>query len=259
MHRGETTLARLAVYYKAFTPLWRSPISGAASHRGLTMSPRISSTPTRAQTVEALAIALRDGNLTERGRAFAVGIGDAMRHWPDDVDPRARTMARTMARLVADAHRAGWRARHCHPRTEDVVALVRALADSESGPIAIGPSEVRPDPEMRHWSATRLGLARRRLIAPDRLAEARTEDWGAALTVADLALFAGEHEKAAAAFRDEIAEDPESVDAWTGLGLALGDAALLRRPELVMAVHRASACNYSPLAVAGLVGAHLPA
>ncbi|MCM4082844.1 HEXXH motif domain-containing protein [Paractinoplanes hotanensis] len=208
-----------------------------------------------AQTAEALTIALRDGNLTERGRAFAEGIGEAMRDWPDDVDPRARAMAR----LVADAHRAGWRARHCHPRPEDVIALTRALADGDSGPIAIGPSEVRPDPEMRQWSAARLGLARRWLLAPERHAEARTEDWGARLTVADLALFAGEHDKAAAAFRDEITEDPESVDAWTGLGLALGDPALLRRPELVIAVHRASEFNHSPLAVAGLVGAHLPA
>ena len=216
-----------------------------------------------AQTAEALDIALRDGNLTERGRAFAEGIGEAMRDWPDDVDPRARALAR----LVADAHRAGWRIRHCRPRPADVAALTAALRGSAAGPVAVGPSEVQPDPGMRHWSAARLGLARRHLIAPERQAEARDEDWGTALTDADLALFAGEHRTAVTAFCDEIAKDPEAADAWTGLGLALdatGDdppaaTALLRRPELVMAVHRESDATHSPIAVAGLVGRLLSA
>jgi HEXXH motif-containing protein len=214
------------------------------------------------QTTEALGIALRDGNLTERGRAFAEGLGATMRQWPDDVDPRARALAH----LVADAHRAGWRIRHCRPRTEDVAALTESLLTGTADPIAVGESEVLPDPGMRHWSAARLGLARRQLLAPQRLAEARDEDWGAALTAADITLFAGEHDKAAAAFGAELARNPESVDAWTGLGLALArgsqqpaaGSALLRRPELVMAVHRASDAAHSPVAVAAWVAARSP-
>jgi HEXXH motif-containing protein len=215
----------------------------------------------RAQTGEALEIALRDGNLTERGRMFAQRLGETMRGWPDDVDERADTMAR----LVADGHRAGWRIRHCRPDADDVAALARALDDEWATPAAVGPSRVQPDPEMRHWSAARLGLARRRLLAPGRHAEARDQDWGATLTDADVMLFADQPEKAAAAFLDEIADDPGSADAWTGLGLALcaeipgsrAGRALQTRPELVLAVHRETRTTHSPITVADLVGSCL--
>jgi HEXXH motif-containing protein len=215
----------------------------------------------RAQTSEALEIALRDGNLTERGRMFAERLGEVMRDWPDDVDERAQVMVR----LVADGHRAGWRIRHCLPSTDDVAALARSLDDDWPADATVHPSQVRPDPEMRHWSAARLGLARRHLRVPDRDAEARDQDWGAALTDADVMLFAGQPEKAAAVFLDEIAENPASADAWTGLGLALcaenpGSRAgrvLLSRPEVVMAVHRETRTSHSPIAVADLVGSRL--
>lgn len=217
----------------------------------------------RAQTREALDTALRDGNLTDRGRRFAEGLADEMRTWEaDTIDQQADAMAR----LVADGHRAGWRTRHCRPQPRDVAALVEAWDGQRRADVSIGASEVLPDPEMRHWSAARLGLARRRLVAPDRHEQARDEDWGAALTDADLALFAGEPAKAAAAFVDEIGRDPESVDAWTGLGLALraddasfarASAALLNRPEIVLAVHRECRTRQSPVATAEFVGAHL--
>jgi HEXXH motif-containing protein len=215
----------------------------------------------RAQTSEALEIALRDGNLTERGRMFAERLGEQMREWPDDVGERAEAMAR----LVADAHRAGWRIRHCRPSADDVAALTVALDDGRPAAAAAGPPQVQPDPEMRHWSAARLGLARRRLLVPDRHHEAREQNWGAALSDADVMLFADQPEKAAAGFLDEIGENPESADAWTGLGLALGaetpgsraGRALLSRPDLVLAVYRETRTTHSPLAVADLVGSCL--
>jgi HEXXH motif-containing protein len=217
----------------------------------------------RAQTHEALDIALRDGGLTEHGRRFAEQLSGEMRRWSsDDINPKALRLAG----LVADGHRAGWRIRHSRPRPEDVAALVQAWDAGASGGVVIGASEVLPDPEMRHWSAARLGLARRSVIAPDRLREARSEDWGAALSDADLALYSGESAKAAAGFRDEIRTDPESPDAWTGLGLALrtdpeapapAAVALLTRPEVVRAVHREIAGDHSPVELAAWIGSFL--
>ena len=215
----------------------------------------------RMQTGEALAIALRQGNLTELGRSFAETLGTELDGWTDQVDEQAAGLAR----LVADGHRAGWRVRHCRPLRQDVIDLAQALDDDAPIRLVITDSQVLPDPEMRHWSAGRLGLARRRLLAPERHGQARDEDWGAALTDADLALFAGEPAKAAAGFAEEIEHDPESADAWTGLGLALSAnapararAALLRRPELVLAVHRETRTAHSPLKVADLIGALIP-
>ena len=218
---------------------------------------------TRAQTREALDIALGDGTLTAHGRRFAERLAAAMGDWTaDDVDEEALRLAA----LVADSHRAGWRIRHCRPRREDIAALVRAWTADAPGRIDLGSSEVLPDPGMHRWSAARLGLARRRIVAPDRQAEARDEDWGAALTDADLALFAGEPLKAADGFTEQIATDPESFDAWTGLALALAadDLApahaattLLDRPEVVIAVHReVGADHHTPAQVAAWIGAH---
>jgi HEXXH motif-containing protein len=215
------------------------------------------------QTAEGLRTALDAGDLTEHGRRVAETLAGRLRDWSgDELDEDARRIAR----LVADGHRAGWRIRHCHPRPADVEALVTAWETGSGEQLDLGPSDVQPDPEMRHWSAARLGLGRRRLIAPDCYAQAREEDWGAALTDADLALFAGDPAKAATGFAEEIDRDPESTDAWTGLGLALqADAmaparaatALLERPEVVLAVYRNVRSDRSPTEVASWVGMHL--
>ena len=217
----------------------------------------------RTQAVEALGTALRDGGLTERGRLFAERLLHEATAWPtDDIGAEAKRLAD----LVADGHRAGWRIRHCRPRPAEGAALVEACESGAGGPHGIGPSEVLPDPAMRHWSAARLGLARRRILAPARYEQARDEDWGAALSDADLALFAGEPAKAAAGFGEQIATDPGSVDAWVGLGLALradpgvppqAARALLDRPEVVLAVHRELRSDRSPAEVAAWVGARL--
>jgi HEXXH motif-containing protein len=218
----------------------------------------------RNQTREALGIAVGDGTLTGHGLRFAKRLAAAAGGWTaDEVDAEALRLAK----LVADGHRAGWRIRHCRPRPEDVATLVRAWNGNEAGQIEIGPSEVLPDPAMQQWSAGRLGLARRRLVAPDLQAEARDEDWGATLTDADLALFAADLVRAADGFTGQIATDPESFDAWTGLGLALAadaqvpthDAAtLLERPELVIAVHRKIGAGHcTPAELASWIGARI--
>lgn len=118
---------------------------------------------------------------------------------------------------------------------------------------------------MRHWSQGRLGLARRRIIGPDRYLEAREESWGADLTDADLALFAGDAATAGKGYSLQLVEG-DSDDAWTGLGLALraehvepAATALLDRPEVVRAVYREIVAQPgerpAPVEVAAWVGA----
>ena len=79
------------------------------------------------------------------------------------------------------------------------------------------------------------------------------------------ALFAGQAGTAAELFAAAITEAPESPDAWTGLGLALrrsGDArggdVLLRRPDLVLALHRKLAATAAPVALATWLAATKP-
>ncbi|MET0496154.1 MAG: HEXXH motif domain-containing protein [Actinoplanes sp.] len=220
----------------------------------------------RAQTVEALGIVRSAGGLTERGFGFTDGLAEELATWSsDEVDGDAAALAR----LVADGHRAGWRIRHCGPAPADVDTLLGAWAQGRADGVKIGPSIVSPDPEMRHWSQPRLGLARRRIVAPSRYRDVREMHWGAALTDADLALFAGDADTAAKGFAQQIVADPEAIDAWTGLGLALsigspGPAAraLLARPEVVLAVHRrlfaGSGEKPSALDVADWVGRAVP-
>ncbi|GAA1629746.1 HEXXH motif domain-containing protein [Actinoplanes couchii] len=209
----------------------------------------------REQTREAIAIALADGNLTGRGRDFVHRMAATMDDWADDdLDPEAAELAR----LVADAHRAGWRIRHRRPSDRTVTALATAWQDRAAPAVAPAAGTVLPDPAMRHWSGPRLGLARRRLVAPEKYWQARDTSWGADLSEADLRLFAGEPDEAARGYRAELAGDPAADDAWTGLGLALqrtGDTrtgrVLLEHPDLVAALHHDLAGAADPVEIAG--------
>jgi HEXXH motif-containing protein len=204
----------------------------------------------RTQTAEALEIVRAAGGLTAHGEAFTDGLAEELASWwSDDLDDEAAALAA----LVADGHRAGWRIRNCRPAASDIAALAGLWMARTKYQLHIGASEVLPDPAMRHWSPARLGLARRRLSAPDRFHDTLAEDWAAGLTDADLALFAGDVELAVKGFAEQLIADPEAVDAWTGLGLALNLAApgpasriLIERPEVVLALHRRLARNENP-------------
>ncbi|WP_203728917.1 HEXXH motif domain-containing protein [Paractinoplanes durhamensis] len=215
----------------------------------------------RAQTREALGVARRDGGLTEAGRRFTDRLAAEMDTWQADrLDPEAVALAA----LVADGHRAGWRIRHGHPAAVDVAALAAAWQAGSAEPVAVAPSEVWPDETMRHWSSARLGLARRRLTAPDRYAAVRGESWGSGLSDADLALFAGDPVAARKGFAEQVHDDPASADAWTGLGLAMaragmpGGAVLLARPEVVAALHAGLGGRPDPAGLAAWTESAIP-
>jgi HEXXH motif-containing protein len=228
----------------------------------------------RAQAREAIDVARAGGGLTAAGRRFTDRLMSELDTW--QADPLDDDVLR-LTRLVAEGHRAGWRIRHCHPPAAEVVELARAWrARQDDGDpavsarsrhharrveLAIGTSEVWPDDEMRRWSGARLGLARRRLAAADRYLDVRDEPWAAGLSDADLALFADDAPGALKGFADQLRIDPESADAWTGLGMALahagqaseglpGAALLLERPEIVLALRRELAGEPEPTELA---------
>ena len=169
----------------------------------------------------------------------------------------------SLVRLVADAHRAGWRIRHLRPNWADVSTLAQTWLDRGNPPLATGVSSVVPHDD-RNWSQGRLGLVRHRIVTPQRFGEAiATAPWAAKLTDWDVALVAGDHATARDGYLQRIHADPADLDAWTGLALALhadgsaAAAALLRRPELVLAVHsaiRAAGQTAPPVALASWLG-----
>ena len=215
----------------------------------------------RDQAIEAIGIIRESGALTPQGLRFTELLAAVLADWDDEIGAEAAALAD----LVAAGHRAGWRIRHCRPQPQDVEALCKAWANGSEEPFRAAASVVHPDPEMRHWSQGRLGLARRVTVAPGRAVGALDEEWGSALSVADVALFQGDGARAKDGFLKQLEQDPESVDSWTGLGLALGAGefkqareVLLARPELVLAVYREVGANpfapASPIDVAAWVG-----
>ncbi|MDT3400416.1 HEXXH motif domain-containing protein, partial [Streptomyces sp. B1866] len=86
---------------------------------------------------------------------------------------------------------------------------------------------------------------------------------GDAPAVADLDWAAGERAAALRGYRARLAVDPDDIAAWAGLALTLpaGPArtALLRRPEVVLRVHRtvrtAAGAGPDPVALAEWAGA----
>ena len=182
---------------------------------------------------------------------------------PLDAEPRE------LARIVADHHRAGWRLRHQTLRDGEVDCLVRAWR--EGGPACFDPAdpEVAPAPAVR-WSQGMLGLVRRRILAPGTwrdLTHCRTSWWGARISPGDVALVDGDAKAALTLYAESLQADSSDQDAWTGLGLALGELgsdeaalALRERPELVRAVFQAlagSGAAPDPQQVAQWLGAAL--
>lgn len=214
----------------------------------------------RDQTRQALRILRASPMLTPMGREFVDRMHTHVESWLDDEIPATLT---DLIRLVAQGHRAGWRIRHLRPDLNQVSTMARAWL--EGAPPPPWPDGVVVAHQDRNWSRGRLGLARRRIVAPDRLGAARiTAPWAANLTTHDLALVSGRFDAARDGYLAGIRADPVDLDAWTGLGLALRGTAetaastvLLCRPEVVLAVHtlvRAQDQAPSPVALAAWLG-----
>ncbi|MFE9421994.1 HEXXH motif-containing putative peptide modification protein [Kitasatospora sp. NPDC006697] len=191
--------------------------------------------------------------LTPLGRDFLDGLRQRCTPWQGEPVPAEQLRA---AGQAAADHRARWRIHHLRPDPEAVAAAALAWSRGEARPPGgpVSAPSVRVDPAAR-WLDTRAALARLRLGDPAAFARlsGRRPDGGTVgvrgATAGDVALAAGDPARARRLFLAELAADPDSPSAWTGLGQALAAgpdprpaahtraAAVLRdRPETVRAV-----------------------
>jgi HEXXH motif-containing protein len=201
----------------------------------------------RLQVEQALREAAGSGALTEFGEHLVGGLADRVARWEWIAATESSFHA---AALVVAAHRTGWRLRHLRPATKAVDRLVAAWCNDEKAPILDPGYSVVAG--ARRWSSGRLALARRWVTHGHATLTDRLRALGA--DEADADLLRGERAAAAAAFTSRILADPDDLDAWSGLGLAVdGPAAVVLRehPALVRAVHRgAGGAGQDPVTLA---------
>jgi HEXXH motif-containing protein len=198
----------------------------------------------RSQTWLVLRALRDDATLTRAGRRFLDGIASKLEAWQEEPVPEG---LRRLADAVTTDHYASWRMRYLRPSTQTVTVLTEAWFAGRPRPPVIPPSaDTAPTPVQDGTPSSaradliRLGVAMR---DPRKLASLWPSVHGA--TAADLAYTTGRFADAAQGYRAELAQDPDRVSSWTGLGLALSALgrnpaarALTRCPELVRAVRR---------------------
>ncbi|WP_245697187.1 HEXXH motif domain-containing protein [Streptomyces phaeochromogenes] len=206
---------------------------------------------------EALATLRTSAGLTEAGRQFVERMAETADDWPYEPVPG---WPGELARAEGADLRAVWRARHTRPDLGQVRVLTEAWSSGADPSTAPGVrSRLRPDPQASSPDA-RGELRRVRLAEPEALltrarANDDTSNRPSALVAADVSLLRGDAARSVRGYLDVLTEYPGLPSAWAGLGLALSDAgqptaahALLRRPEVVRAVHQQTRerCGRSP-------------
>jgi HEXXH motif-containing protein len=202
----------------------------------------------RFQVGQAMTEALRSGRLTPWGEALLDRLSAAIGPWSPGAEEQEAVEAAT---LLADFHRAAWAARHTpEPAHIRVVELTDAYLTGQSprvhaslpvpGLVAdddLGTETVEWSGGREQWSRGFSTLIRRQLVMPGADIPERLRAHG--IGIADRQLVRRDLAGARAAYVARIAESPENIDAWVGLGLADPSCAtLLSRPQLVRAVYR---------------------
>ncbi len=187
--------------------------------------------------------------LTALGHRFLFNLSTVLAGWLAEPVPGA---VLRMAHAVHDDHRSGWRLHHLRPQDEAVADLAEAWAAGRRPPsdaLHAAPS-LSAGPRVA-------GLEARAVLVRHLLHDGRSpRAWppGSAdlarqvrrAIPADLAWLAGDTPAATAGFEQALELAPDDPHAWSGLGLAARDSsddsaalALVERPELVRALHRA--------------------
>ncbi|WP_242418921.1 MULTISPECIES: HEXXH motif domain-containing protein [Frankia] len=197
------------------------------------------------EEVWRVLVAIRlSGALTPPGLRFLDGMRTVVwRHRQAAVPAEPRMLAR---RISADTWTA-WRLRNAEPAADRVAALVRAWAAGRPAPTGMRvPTSIRAG-NRGLVDSTRLSLAHLRLHEPKLFAAVREGVPGVLeenFSLADRAYACGDFPAAAAAYKQQIADDPDHLGAWAGLALCRretgrhGSRVLIAHPELVRAVHR---------------------
>ncbi|HEV7651889.1 MAG TPA: HEXXH motif domain-containing protein [Actinophytocola sp.] len=224
------------------TALWRA-FAGSAS-TALARRSAFEYAYWRRQTWHTMCALRDDDGLTAAGRRFVASMAARLDDWQDEPIPAQQT---ELAGACVMDHRAGWRVRHLRPDPATVAALREAwLAEHTRAPILVEPTGLPPTPVPDgSWSHARTDLIRLRLITG---ATELADTWPSVpdATEADYAYATGRYDDSMRGYRTELAENPDAPSALVGLGLSLGARgadpaarALVHRPELVRAVHRA--------------------
>ncbi|MCM3882066.1 HEXXH motif domain-containing protein [Frankia sp. R82] len=195
------------------------------------------------------------GELTPLGRRFVAGMQSAAAAYRRTTVPAVPL--RLAHQVIADT-RLLWRLRNLEPAPEQVDRLAQAWVDGTAVPdLMIRTTTVPAARGLVH--NTRLALIHRRLADPTGFkatgmngVESGAAEMGGSLddrhvdpavSPADLAFGFDQLDVAAHAYKKEIAQNPDHLDAWAGLVLCLRDVPsaagrrLLERPELVRAVY----------------------
>ncbi|WP_261561450.1 HEXXH motif domain-containing protein [Frankia tisae] len=184
------------------------------------------------------------GALTPLGLRFIDGMRTVIgRHRQAAVPAEPRRLARQISLDTWTT----WRLCNLEPAADQVAALAEAWAKGRQAPAGMRvDAGVRPGSRGLVHSA-RLDLVHLRLNEPKVFAAAREGVPGVLeqeFSLADRAHAFGDVHLAAAAYKQEIAGDPDRLGAWAGLALCRretdpgGSRILIAHPELVRAVHR---------------------
>lgn len=229
----------------------------------------------RRQTLGVLRVITASGRLTGHGQRFVETLHAELVTCQDDEVPAAALDAANAAALD---HRALWRGHNIRLDPADRDALAEAWqrgAPAADAIRAVGVAKVLAEPPpglldaravLRRYLLVDSDAFRRLCAAPDKVG-----DRVGGATAADLALVAGDVERARAGYLGELRQDPARMHGWVGLGLTQADRpadpatrALLGRPELILAVVQGLRSRKSvpvapdPLELAGWLGRGLP-
>jgi hypothetical protein len=203
----------------------------------------------REQTWRACRRLSGSGLLTAPGRRFVAAMGSCLARWRSEHVPVAPLDA---ARLAALDHALSWRLRNLRPDGASVALLAHAWGAGQPCPIDVRVrSQVLPA-TFAPAEGPRIQLLRHSLRGPRRFRSSTADPVALAALVdgaqpADASLVSGGHDAAAEAYRCAIRTAGSCDDAaWVGLALiraaargTAGGRAPWRRPEVVVAVHRA--------------------
>lgn len=195
----------------------------------------------RTQVRRALRMVKASGHLTRPGHAL-VDVVSARLSVCEQL-PVSTELSRTVTMMIDD-HQALWRLRHTRPDTAAVNAMAAAWIAGAAAPSWSGDHQVIVADEHR-LPANRRTLLRAKATDPDLFASLVRRPMSLPGTTprADAALSTGDYPGAVTAYAERVRTEPDDMQAWAGLGLALRAQGQhtdlwLEHPELIIAVYR---------------------